>query len=376
MKKIIFPFIGDSVGGAQISALNLIGNLDADEYAPVIVLHEIGRLSEYLDNKKINYTILPLPKYAGSEPNVFRIAHAIFVTLPKLITFLKKYQPNLVHCNDLRCNLTWMMPTRLSGIAFIWHQRTSFHSRSLLWKLIPIISSHIIAISTTAAAAFGVDNLKLRIISNPIEVIPRSDRSEARRKIVNSLGFEGSDKIIGCVGRLTPSKRPELCLNILSLLIEKHRIPAQVIFCGHGRADFIDKIDRAAKEHELRERVHFMGFCDNISEMISGFDVLIAPSSMEGFGRTLVEAMLLETPVVASGIAAHREFLTDQFNGIIFEDNDLIDCVNHIKRLLVDSLYSASLTRRAYLTVMNGYRPRDHVINIQRLYNDLLNVAN
>ena len=53
---------------------------------------------------------------------------------------------DIVHGNDLRVNLTWSLPTRISGSIYIWHQR-SFMSSSALWRISALLANHFVTIS-------------------------------------------------------------------------------------------------------------------------------------------------------------------------------------------------------------------------------------
>ena len=51
----IYPFSGDSVGGAQISSIELISCLTKYNIEPVIFLHSNGPLAQYLRSRQINF---------------------------------------------------------------------------------------------------------------------------------------------------------------------------------------------------------------------------------------------------------------------------------------------------------------------------------
>jgi len=53
--RICFPFVGDSIGGSHLSALELIKNIDNILFDPLIVLHRKGIFYDYLKKKKINF---------------------------------------------------------------------------------------------------------------------------------------------------------------------------------------------------------------------------------------------------------------------------------------------------------------------------------
>ena len=66
-RRVCFPFVGDSVGGSQISAAALIAGLRGSRYEPLVVVHRDGPLQDYLRQQDIAFEPLSLPTFVGSE---------------------------------------------------------------------------------------------------------------------------------------------------------------------------------------------------------------------------------------------------------------------------------------------------------------------
>ena len=77
------------------------------------------------------------------------------------------------------------------------------------------------------------------------------------------------------------------------------------------------KKDKAI-ELGIRKDVMFLGFREDIPELMSLFDLLIVPSLHEPFGRVVIEAMACQTPVVASAVDGILEIFQDGFGGLFF----------------------------------------------------------
>ena len=69
--KVLFPFVGDSVGGSHNSILELYRELCKNDIPSCILIHQKGPLSLFLDDIGIKYEYLPIKKLAGEKPNVF-----------------------------------------------------------------------------------------------------------------------------------------------------------------------------------------------------------------------------------------------------------------------------------------------------------------
>ena len=115
-----------------------------------------------------------------------------------------------------------------------------------------------------------------------------------------------------------------------------------------------------------------MGFRYPIENYIAGLDILVAPSQREGFGRTLIEAMLIGTPVLASDIDAHRETVIPGVNGLMAPPGDINIFADQALRLLRDSSLAKRIGDKAREMAQMRFSARRHVIEVQSVYKTLL----
>ena len=145
--KVLFPFVGDSVGGSHWSILGLYKILDkSSNIDPVFVLHSAGPLSDFLDTHNIPYQILPINSLAGEKSNTLSIFFLILRNFYSIFRFIHTNKIDIVHGNDLRINLSWSPATFFSSSKYVWHQRQIF-SKSKKWHLVKYLADHLITIS-------------------------------------------------------------------------------------------------------------------------------------------------------------------------------------------------------------------------------------
>ena len=91
--KILFPFVGDSVGGSHISAIELIKELKNTGTNVLIVLHvKNGPLAYFLKKQELSYSFVPAQKLAGEKPSILHILNDKCGLLLKLFTlFLETF---------------------------------------------------------------------------------------------------------------------------------------------------------------------------------------------------------------------------------------------------------------------------------------------
>ena len=167
--RVLFPFVGDSIGGSHRSILELYAALKADSsITPIFVLHKIGVLSELFDTLNIKYEYIYVKHLAGNSASILKITFSVILNFFKLSKFIRKNRIDIVHGNDLRVNLTWSLPTRLSGSIYLWHQR-SLMSCSVLWRVSVVLADHFLTISEYVHQSLpnNIPKSKKTLVLNP-----------------------------------------------------------------------------------------------------------------------------------------------------------------------------------------------------------------
>jgi glycosyltransferase involved in cell wall biosynthesis len=109
-------------------------------------------------------------------------------------------------------------------------------------------------------------------------------------------------------------------------------------------------------EHELRmtaarlgvsDRVVFAGLQDDVRPWLSAMDVLVHPARNEPFGISILEAMALGRPVVASDSGGPLEIIDDGRNGLLFRTGDPGSLAERVVRLLGSPAEAARLAEQA-----------------------------
>ncbi|MCP4352600.1 MAG: glycosyltransferase family 4 protein [Desulfobacterales bacterium] len=114
--------------------------------------------------------------------------------------------------------------------------------------------------------------------------------------IITRLDMGGSAQI-GFAGWLLPIKGPMYLLKAMPQVLEKCP-DTELVYVGKG--DMKEQLQVQAKILGISDKVKFLGWRNDIHEIMPVLDVFALPSLNEGMGRVLVEAMAAGKPVVAS----------------------------------------------------------------------------
>lgn len=377
---VAFPFVGDEVGGSHISAINLIAALDPAVIKPLIVLHDTSSvLSKYLLDRGIPFIGAPRckilsPSHRLPRQNRFVAAVSYAASLPRLVNFLRRHQVAIVHTNDGQMHATWALPTRLSGARLLWHHRGDPTARAVN-VLAPFLANEIVTVSKFARPSqplLSIDH-KVTVLHSPFDH-PDSlpDRQGCRRRLAEELQLDANVRFVGYFGVLIDRKRPLKFVEIVAAFARRYpEVQLHGLLFGLPEPGG-EPLDRAVVQHALEagipERIHLMGFRSPVAPMMCAVDALLVPAVNEPFGRTLIEAMLLGTPVVATDHGGNPEAITDGENGYLVRPEDPEAFVEPLHRLLTDCKEWKRISDTARSGALTQYGVDKHVSGITSLY--------
>jgi glycosyltransferase involved in cell wall biosynthesis len=181
----------------------------------------------------------------------------------------------------------------------------------------------------------GYDPVKLHLIHNGVEFSARPVSS-----LREELNIPAHHRIVGTIGRMRHEKGMDQFLRVAR---EIARSP-DVTFVIAGDGDKCEELMALAGELGLRERVRFLGFRRDPLNVLAGFDVLLYLSRWEAFSNTIIEAMSIGVPVVATAVGGNIEALSGVGEGILVPKGDISAAVSATQRLLHDADHRAAVT--------------------------------
>jgi glycosyltransferase involved in cell wall biosynthesis len=195
----------------------------------------------------------------------------------------------------------------------------------------------------------------LRLAS--IEVIPNAvniDHIVARRDtdftaIRSRFGASPGRTLLLCAGRFRHEKGHRYLVAALAELAERDIRPL-LVFAGDG--PLRDAVAADVAKRGLIDQVKFVGQLDHarLLEVMAAADVVVAPSTYEGFSITAAEALLLGKPVVASRVGGIPELVEHGRSGLLVAPSDVEGLACAIERLTRDEELKIRLGRQGSAT--------------------------
>lgn len=241
----------------------------------------------------------------------------------------------------------------LMSLLFWMHPKECFISRGGDYKthtgifirlFFPLIKK-IIAITPSQKKrllAAGAKGEQTKVIFNGLPSVGKKIVKKTSGQLrISTLGFVSKLKNQEVGIRITDALRKRGIDAVFQIYGSEYSQGADALY-----ADYLKKL---VSELELTSYVSFKGFNSDLDEIFSETDILISSSWSEGFGRTIVEAMLRQCPVVAyAGAGGPADLITHGKTGFLVSENTAEKYVDFIFEIIGSPRKTNEITHRAY----------------------------
>jgi glycosyltransferase involved in cell wall biosynthesis len=214
--------------------------------------------------------------------------------------------------------------------------------------------------------AEGRTTAPLRLIYNGVD-LQRYEEQEACCTLPEEYGMEPGAEIVGVVARLEPEKGHATLLDAWPSVLRT--VPgAYLLIVGEGSRR--ESLEAQARDLRIAHRVVFTGRRDDVPAVTAALDVAVLPSYREAQGLSILEAMALRRPVVASNVGGIPEMITDGVTGLLVPPHDADALAAAIVRLLTDHSLADTLGRAGHDLVHDRFCIQLMVEAIEEIYTE------
>ncbi len=287
-----------------------------------------------------------------------------------LVRLIRAERPDLVHAHMPISGLLARFAAKLCGVrviaytchGFLFNQPGSLLRRGAALAL-EWIAGRITDIYFTVSSEEAADARRLRIHRRPVAVgngrdpaLFRPDPSR-RTSVRDSLDVPADRVVVIAVSRLVRHKGyPELLEAMRSVPDAELWVVGERLASDHGES--LDAaFAEAARPDALGARLRRLGYRSDIAALLAASDIFVLPSHFEGLPMSVIEAMLVGLPVVATNIRGPREQVIEEETGFLVPAGSP-DC---LARAL------SSLVRNAELRARMGEQAR---VRARTLYDE------
>ncbi len=154
----------------------------------------------------------------------------------------------------------------------------------------------------------------------------------AARLRARALGWDAGAPVLLHVGRQDYQKGHLDLLDAFARVRATHPTAVLALAGRRGRASAA--IDARLAGSDIEGAVRLLGQRDDVPELLAASDCFVFPSYFEGLGGSVIEAMALELPVVASDVPALRETVEHERTGLLVPPGDPVALAAAVTRVL------------------------------------------
>jgi len=280
-----------------------------------------------------------------------------------LIYFIYRFDIDIVHSHTRRSSFYGAVASKITGRKSV----STVHSLHT-WKQFNL-NNKIIAVSEAVKNYLiekNIDPKKIEVIYNGVPV-PKMTIPDQRKKIRTRLSLAKTDIAICMSGRTVRHKGHDLLIEALSLLNDQFP-NVHVYFLGETHGDWYLNLKQKINQIELDENIHFLGYQDNVLEILSAMDIFVLPSLTEALSMSLIEALSIGLSAVATRIDGIPEVILEGENGLLFTKGNSNELALKLKILIKNPDLCAAYSKHATQTHRKRFLDKFMVDSTRRVY--------
>ena len=287
-------------------------------------------------------------------------SEADIIAVLKLARQMKKANCVLVHSHDAHAAAVSAMAASRAKIPLRFiSRRVDFPLKNNYFSKIKYRRDvdMIIAISEgvkKVLVSCGIDKKKIKVVPSGIDYTPFENVS-SKDYLYREFGFSKNDFLVGIVAHLADHKGHKYLIEAASIL--KKKAPnIKLIIVGKGPLRM--ELDQQVKEEGVEDIVLFLGFREDVPQIMASLDLFVLSSYLEGLGTSILDAMASHLPVVATEVGGIPEVVTHEKTGLLVPPKNPAALARAILRIYNDRKLAYSYGENGYRVVHEKYSSR------------------
>lgn len=361
--RVLHVVSDTNVGGAGRLLLNFLASYDRSRLEVYVLCPAGSLLAERCaaPDTGRGVTVLALPELPADESLA---PGRLWKQIPAIIRVIRRYGIDVAHTH---ASFAGRLAARLDGGPCVIYTRHRLDTggrlaRSRLFSLINNYTcDRVVAVSQAVREDLlrqGIQASKIALIYNGIDL---------RRFQPRLSPPDAGSPVIGLVGRLEPEKGHRCFLEAARMLLLKH---GDCRFRIVGAGSLLQELQDYAWKLGIAGRVEWLGLRDDIPELLAGMSVVAVPSLTEASPLSLMEAMSMGKPCVASSVGGIGEILADRQNGLLVEPGNTRALAGRIAWLLEHPAEARQIGEAAARTARERFDARLMTERLTCLYTE------
>lgn len=303
-----------------------------------------------------------------------------FKRIKDIVSQLKKINPDIVHFTGLQLSgfhiaIACRIAKIKNTIVVIHGSSTEAMDIGLIKRLIIyLLESLTLAITTTF---YGVSRYSSMLsVTRPFQKkssgfvynLPMLKKGNRNHFVKENFGLSHEDIVVVTVARITKDKG----YHIYTQAIKEFQDTPSIKFLIVGSGDYLPIMKNELIIQEQLGQVKFLGYRDDVSEILSLSEIFVLPTLHETLSISLLEASFFKLPLIASNVGGVPEIITHGENGFLVPAADPIALAKCIRKLADDAVLRKNMGEKAKEKLGIRFDEKLIITRINEIYQNLL----
>ena len=353
---------GLSWGGAESKLLELIACMDSDRFSTTVCSLGMGeRIRDRFDQLGVKF--VPLTRRRRIDPK-------LIWDVAKLV---RQEKIDVVMTTLFYADVVGSLARAISPVkaVFSWETISApewlLTRRLLAYRFAMRFCTKVISVSETTAKWLvekrGLPRNKVIVIPYGVNLKQFSVGRDPKLKA--KLGIPKASPVLGTVARLHSQKGHRYLIEAAKSIVKDF---PKVRFVLVGDGDLRRELEEQVGAADLTGNFIFLGFREDVRELLKMFDIFVLPSLYEGLPNVVLEAMATGLPVVATSVDGTPELIVNGKTGYLVAAKQPQPLAAKIKALLSDTKLAQQFGRQGRKRVEENFSLEKQVNDFQDLY--------
>lgn len=329
-KKAILHLIDTTgPGGAETVFINLLSELEKTGFHNVVVLRGEGWVADRVRS-------IGVEPFLIDSKGSFNLSY-----LRSLRKLLQEKRIDLIQAHLLGSSVYGALLALLSCKPMIatFHGAVDLADKERFLRakffLIGLGASRIVCVSEQLqkelSTRIKLPARKLKLIYNGVD--PNRFHGQTNLDLKTELGLPPNSTLVVSIGNIRPAKGYEYLVEAAVRLLELDD-NVHFVVVGHQRKAVFEKLLEQIGQCPRSPRIHWLGFREDVVDILQQADIFLLPSVSEGFSISTVEAMMAGVPVIATRSGGPEEIISNAELGYLIPKRDssaIVDAILDLK---------------------------------------------
>ena len=362
--KILHLQVLPILSGVQNMMINLLSGLPPEKYEIYVISRGGGELEQAVIQR--GWTHIAVKSLCRE------ISYKDIISAIKIHKIIKKIRPNIVHTHSAKTGFIGRIVARMLRVPLVIHTVHGFPFHDYQ----NTITKYTYLLFESFAAMFAHYNVFVQNYEKDIAINKYHYKPQKTLTIRNGIDIYDSQKTlfyhddtlkIASVLRFSKQKNILQTIKQAINIVKKYQ---NVTFTFYGDGELFESCEKLIKEQDVADKIICPGWQTDIREKLLAHDVFLLNSLWEGLPISILEAMSIGLPIIASNIKGNNELVSEQ-NGWLIDPNDT-DGIDKVVKTIIEQPEMMSIKGTQSISIVtNHFRNELFIVGYSDLYDKI-----